>query len=206
MKIKRIISTSLIISSLTYVGIEFIAIINSKASFKGYFHTISELSTPVGNKYSGIVSSFSPMSNAFNTILIINGIIYFIAIGYYILKFINTHIKPLLFTLSCITGISTVLVGFFHSSTNPSFIHYASSILVFLCGNALILLLGIINNNKLYIYMPIFGALSSAISFLLPHSFYGLAERMGIYSLIIFELLTGIEMISKDKNKFLKSA
>ena len=44
MRTKRIISNSLIISSLTYLSIEFISILKSKAKLKGYFHTISELS------------------------------------------------------------------------------------------------------------------------------------------------------------------
>lgn len=119
MRTKRIISNSLIISSLSYLSIEFISILKSKAKLKGYFHTISELSTPIRKGYSGTITSFSPLSNVFNTILIINGIIYFIGIGYYILKFIEKPIKPFLFTLSCITGLSTILVGFFHTTTNP---------------------------------------------------------------------------------------
>lgn len=206
MRTKRIISTSLIISSLSYLSIEFISILKSKAKLKGYFHTISELSTPVGERYSSTISNFSPLSNVFNTILIINGIIYFIGIGYYILKFIKKPIKPFLFTLSCITGLSTILVGFFHSSTNPSFIHYASSALVFFCGNLLIFMLGIIKKKPFFTYMAIIGVGGSAISFLLPHSFYGLAERMGIYSLIIFEFITGLEMLKISKNKYLENA
>ena len=206
MRTKRIISTSLIISSLSYLSIEFISILKSKAKLKGYFHTISELSTPIGERYSSTISNFSPLSNVFNTILIINGIIYFIGIGYYILKFIKKPIKPFLFTLSCITGLSTILVGFFHSSTNPSFIHYASSALVFFCGNLLIFMLGIIKKNPFFTYMAIIGVGGSAISFLLPHSFYGLAERMGIYSLIIFEFITGLEMLKISKNKYLENA
>lgn len=206
MRTKRIISTSLIISSLSYLSIEFISILKSKAKLKGYFHTISELSTPVGERYSSTISNFSPLSNVFNTILIINGIIYFIGIGYYILKFIKKPIKPFLFTLSCITGLSTILVGFFHSSTNPSFIHYASSALVFFCGNLLIFMLGIIKKKPFFTYMAIFGVGGSAISFLLPHSFYGIAERMGIYSLIIFEFITGLEMLKISKNKYLENA
>lgn len=206
MRTKRIISTSLIISSLSYLSIEFISILKSKAKLKGYFHTISELSTPVGERYSSTISNFSPLSNVFNTILIINGIIYFIGIGYYILKFIKKPIKPFLFTLSCITGLSTILVGFFHSSTNPSFIHYASSALVFFCGNLLIFMLGIIKKKPFFTYMAIIGVGGSAISFLLPHYFYGLAERMGIYSLIIFEFITGLEMLKISKNKYLENA
>lgn len=206
MRTKRIISTSLIISSLSYLSIEFISILKSKAKLKGYFHTISELSTPVGERYSSTISNFSPLSNVFNTILIINGIIYFIGIGYYILKFIKKPIKPFLFTLSCITGLSTILVGFFHSSTNPSFIHYASSALVFFCGNLLIFMLGIIKKKPFFTYMAIIGVGGSAISFLLPHSFYGIAERMGIYSLIIFEFITGLEMLKISKNKYLENA
>ena len=76
MRTKRIISNSLIISSLSYLSIEFISILKSKAKLKGYFHTISELSTPIRKGYSGTITSFSPLSNVFNTILIINGIIY----------------------------------------------------------------------------------------------------------------------------------
>lgn len=206
MRTKRIISTSLIISSLSYLSIEFISILKSKAKLKGYFHTISELSTPIGERYSSTISNFSPLSNVFNTILIINGIIYFIGIGYYILKFVKKPIKPFLFTLSCITGLSTILVGFFHSTTNPPFIHYASSALVFFCGNLLIFILGIIKKRPFLTYMSIIGVGSTAISFLLPHSFYGLAERMGIYSLIIFEFITGLEMLKISKNKYLENA
>ena len=76
MRTKRIISNSLIISSLTYLSIEFISILKSKAKLKGYFHTISELSTPIRKGYSGTITSFSPLSNVFNTILIINHLFY----------------------------------------------------------------------------------------------------------------------------------
>ena len=162
-----------------------------RLNLKGYFHTISELSTPIRKGYSGTITSFSPLSNVFNTILIINGIIYFIGIGYYILKFIEKPIKPFLFTLSCITGLSTILVGFFHTTTNPPFIHYASSALVFFCGNLLIFILGDYKKKKrpFFTYMSGISVGTAAIAFLLPHRFYGLAERMGIYSLIILNLL-----------------
>ncbi len=206
MQTKRIISSSLIISSLSYLGIEFISILKSRARLKGYFHTISELSTPIGQRYSSLPSSFSPLSNIFNSILVINGIIYFIGIGYYILKFIKKPAKPYLFILSSITGICTILVGFFHSSTSPKFIHYAASFLVLFCGNLLIFILGLIKKRPFYSYLAIIGIGGTALSFLLPHNVYGLAERMGIYSLLIFEFITGLEMIKTSKNKYLKNA
>lgn len=203
MKIKKIISTSLIVSSISYLTFEFISIINSSAKIKGYFHTISELSTPIGQTRNAIPSNFSPLSSLFNTILITNGIIFFISIGYYIIKNVEGKIKPILLILSSTTGISTILVGIFHPHTNPPFIHYAATFLVFSCGNLLILLIGLIRNKQILIYLPIIGIGGAFLSTIIPKSLLGIAERLGIYSLIIFELLIGIEMINKDKNKYL---
>ena len=106
----------------------------------------------------------------------------------------------------CFYSFATKYCCFFYSTTNPPFIHYASSALVFFCGNLLIFILGIIKKRPFFTYMSGISVGTAAIAFLLPHRFYGLAERMGIYSLIIFEFIIGLEMLKINRNKYLENA
>lgn len=200
-------STLLIISSVSYVALEMISIISSKSSFKGYFHTISELSTPIGEKYRGIESNFSPLSYLFNSILIINGIVYFIGIGYYIIKMIKPKFIPLCLMMSTLTGIGTILVGFFHSSTNPVFIHYVSTALVFLFGNILPIVMSFCTSKNTIIFkiIGISGLIAGFFCLILPKNIIGIFERFTIYPIIAHEIVCGITLLKDPSEKRLES-
>ncbi len=206
-KTNLIPATLLIISSVSYVALELVSILSSKSSIRGYFHTISELSTPLGEKYRGIESNFSPLSQVFNSILIINGIVYFIGISYYIIKIIMPKLIPICLIMSTLTGIGTVLVGFFHSSTYPAFMHYVSTSIVFLFGNILPIVMSFSDKRNTVIFriIGISGLIAGLFCLILPKQIIGIFERFTIYPIIAHEIVCGIYLIKDSKISEMKS-
>lgn len=200
-------STLLIISSVSYVALEMISILSSKSSFKGYLHTISELSTPLGEKYRGVESTFSPLSYLFNSILVINGIVYFIGISYYIIKMIKPKLIPICLIMSSLTGIGTILVGFFHSSTYPVFMHYVSTTLVFLFGNILPIVMSFSDSKNKIIFriIGISGLVAGLFCLVLPKHIIGIFERFTIYPIITHEIVCGISLLRDSNTNSIKS-
>ena len=196
-------SLLMIFGAIYYLLAEFISIANSLDSFKSYFtHTISDLGVPFN------IYPFSQNAGLMKSAFLVNGIIFFICYFYLVANNLPSK-KSLLTTLSFLASVGVVLVGLFHCRSYLITLHFMGTFLTFLFGNILISLTGKYCNNTLKPYKVLCNSLSllGLISALLilfkaPFKFVPLLERLTIYPIIIFEIVTGILIIAlTNKNK-----
>ena len=156
------------------------------------FHTISELGIPNFN---------SPLFFLMNSAFILIGIL--LMIGNYS-EFKNYIIKNnlLFYIFTLITALGVIIVGLIHAG-NPltSGYHTLGAIMAIIGGNILLIIISksmqrFENYQKFTLVLGIIGLLSFVIMFFNMRSIYmPVFERCSVYTLILWNLVTGLNML-----------
>ena len=185
-----------IITGICYLVNEYVTIIHTTESVSAYYtHTISDLAVPFS------VSKFSNYYILLRTTFFIVGPIFFVCYNYLFYNRIN-KVNKLCFILSFLVCVGVIMVGTFYTNGQHHLYHLIGSGLTFASANALILLTGLYFNNDFKIY-KIFCVMLACVGIvcgvllLLPISltYMPIVERLTIYPLIIFEIVSGFYLI-----------
>lgn len=187
---KKVFSIIFIINGIYYLFAEFLSVLNIKNKASSYIrNTISEL---------GMTTS--PLYILMNSAFILTGILFFLAY-IYLFKYNNKIKKYIGLFLALMLSIGSIMVGVFHSvEIDTSILHQIGTILVFAGGNLLILFIGLFYNKTPYSKictilgtLGIWGGIMVIFSTINEYTkFIPLLERMTVYPIILFQIITGI--------------
>ena len=187
---KKVFSIIFIINGIYYLFTEFLSVLNIKNKASSYIrNTISEL---------GMTTS--PLYILMNSAFILTGILFFLAY-IYLFKYNNKIKKYIGLFLALMLSIGSIMVGVFHSvEIDTSILHQIGTILVFAGGNLLILFIGLFYNKTPYSKictilgtLGIWGGIMVIFSTINEYTkFIPLLERMTVYPIILFQIITGI--------------
>ena len=187
---KKVFSIIFIINGIYYLFAEFLSVLNIKNKASSYIrNTISEL---------GMTTS--PLYILMNSAFILTGILFFLAY-IYLFKYNNKIKKYIGLFFALMLSIGSIMVGVFHSvEINTSILHQIGTILVFAGGNLLILFIGLFYNKTPYSKictilgtLGIWGGIMVIFSTINEYTkFIPLLERMTVYPIILFQIITGI--------------
>ena len=187
----------LIAGSLYYILAEAISATFFKASLANtyIFHTISELGIPNGN---------SPLFWLMNSGFILIGLTLVFGSFYKFKDYIVKN-KTVFYILTVITSLGVIIVGLVHGG-NPltSGYHTLGAVMAILGGNILLVLISKSMANfeifqKITLILGIIVLLAFWIMFFNMESIYmPVFERLSVYTLIIWCLLTGIYVASDN--------
>lgn len=183
--------------SVYYLISEFISAIyfNDLLANTYIYHTISELGIPNYN---------SPLFFLMNSAFILIGLTVLIGNFSNLKKHIVKN-NNLFYILTFITAIGVIIVGLIHGG-NPltSGYHTLGAIMAILGGNILLIITSKSMDNfeiyhKITFVLGIFGVLVFWIMCLNINNVYmPVFERLSVYTLIIWNLMTGIYLYNKD--------
>lgn len=197
-----------ILSSLIYLLIEYIVIKNTSLNiYEAYVnYSVSHIAMPLNQTYLGITNNFSPQYMLLNIAFIILGIIFIISCILEINKRINSN-KILYYPLMIITGVGFIFLGIFSAGQTSINNHQLAIFMSLLCGNIFLILMGkTINTNKIHRNTSLILGIIGTISFIiLTYSlinkdmiiYMGLFERISIYTLIIWNIITGTYLLKQ---------
>lgn len=185
-----------IVGSLYYILMEAICALNFNDTLTNtyIYHTISELGIPNVN---------SPLFYLMNSAFILIGLT--VLSGNYLeLKNYITKNKNLFYLLTLITAIGVIIVGLIHGG-NPltSGYHTLGAIMAILGGNILLIIISKSMEEfeiyqKITLILGIIGLLAFWIMFFSMSSIYmPVFERLSVYTLIIWSLITGTYLLKK---------
>lgn len=185
-----------IAGSLYYILMEAICALNFNDTLTNtyIYHTISELGIPNVN---------SPLFYLMNSAFILIGLT--VLSGNYLeLKNYITNNKNLFYLLTLITAIGVIIVGLIHGG-NPltSGYHTLGAIMAILGGNILLIIISKSMEEfeiyqKITLILGIIGLLAFWIMFFNMSSIYmPVFERLSVYTLIIWSLITGTYLLKK---------
>ena len=159
-----------------------------------------------------IVIRFNPKANVLNNGLIILGITILIGNFVTIRKEIPKY-KILFYILTLIFLIGTLIVVIFPLGIPHSPIHKMGAKMIFFGGSFLLLFIGLsIKDKSLYKYstliLGIIGLISGIlICFILKDlnliNYKGLIERLNIYSMLVWMIITGIRLLLSSSNELI---
>lgn len=156
------------------------------------FHTISELGIPGAN---------SPLSVLMNSAFILIGLALIFADFYKFKEFIIKN-KIIFYILTLVTGLGVIIVGLIHGG-NPLTMSYhaAGAIMAILGGNILMMIISRSMEDfgryqKISLVLGIIGVAAFWIMFFNIESIYmPIFERLSVYTLIIWSLITSLNLI-----------
>ncbi|MBR2557418.1 MAG: DUF998 domain-containing protein [Methanobrevibacter sp.] len=184
----------LVLASAYYLLAEAISSIffNDSLSNTYLFHAISELGIPGAN---------SPLYLLMNSAFVLIGLA-FIFSNFYKFKDLIIKNKKLFYILTVIAGLGVIIVGLIHGG-NPltSGYHTSGAVMVILGGNILLILISKSMNEfgqyqKFTLILGIIGLIAFWILFFNVKSIYmPIFERLSVYTLIVWCLITGFNLI-----------
>lgn len=199
----------LVVNALQWVIIEAVASAAWTAPPYSYAtNYISDLGVPeCGAQFQGR-DICSPLHAAMNASFMLEGILF--ATGVVLLAHLTTgHTRRAVIALAITHGVGMVLVGLFHGSPDgPSLglvIHAAAAGVGILCANTLVIMAGALRRLGLPAPYRVFsiavgslGLLSEAFVGLSP-STAGVFERGGVYSWLLWSVVTGVLLLVGDR-------
>ena len=186
----------MILGSLYYLIMEFISafFFNDSLASTYIYHTISELGIPNVN---------SPLSLLMNSAFILIGLTLLFS-NFYGFKDYIIKSRRLFYTLTLTSSIGVMIVGLIHGG-NPltSGYHTLGAVMAILGGNILLLLISksmetFDQYQKITLTLAIIGLAAFWVMFFNMHNPYmPVLERLSVYTMIVWCLLTGI-YLKKD--------
>jgi hypothetical membrane protein len=171
---------------------------------------ISDLGVPdCGTEFQGR-DLCSPLHPLMNTAFIAQGVLF--AAGVLILaRLVSGRARPVVVALALLHGVSFVLVGLFHGSQDgPSsglIIHVAAAGVGILCANTLAIMAGSVRGiarpaayRRFSIAVGVLGLLSEALTPVSART-AGLFERGGVYSWLLWGLVTGVLLLDTQRRR-----
>lgn len=188
--LQKVAGIIMVFGSLYYILAELISagFFNDSLINTYLFHTISELGVPVAN---------SPLSFLMNSAFILIGITlllgYFANFRDFIIKY-----KLIISILAVITALGVIIVGFIHAG-NPltDGYHSLGAVMAILSGNVMLILVSramaeFESYQKITLILGIIGFIVFWIMFFNLESLYmPVFERLSVYTLIIWNFMTG---------------
>ncbi|WP_297982830.1 DUF998 domain-containing protein [uncultured Methanobrevibacter sp.] len=193
---RKIAGIVFVLGSLYYIIAELVSALNFNDSLINtyLFHTISQL---------GIPGFSSPLSLLMNSAFVVIGLSLCFSNFY---KFKDYIIKRhnLFYILTLITSIGVIIVGFIHGG-NPLTASYHSlgAVMAILGGNILLVIISrsmesFENYQRISLILGIIGLIFFWIMFFNMDSIYmPIFERLSVYTLIVWSLITGIFLLSE---------
>ncbi len=192
---KNIYENFFIIAGLYYIIAEACcAVVFNDSLINTYlYHTISELGIPGAN---------SPLFYLMNSAFILVGLIVVLGNFKHLQKYILKN-KIMFYLLTLISGVGVIIVGLIHGG-NPltSGYHTLGAVMAILGGNLLLIIVSMSMRklekyHRITIFLGIIGLISFWIMFFNMHSIYmPVFERLSVYPIIIWSLITGIYLKS----------
>ncbi len=203
----KIFGAVCIASGAFYLAAEIIVICYCAAPHNAlYMHTISELGIPVG-----AAGGFSPLYKLMNSALIISGILYIPCYTVCYARFENRAVGIICRLLAVLTGIGVITVGIVHGD-NPNLygIHGIGAGICFFCGNLLAVLTGLFYKNEGFggfaiaaLSLGATGLTGTLLTYFFVgsafDSFVGFTERLAVYSIIVWLVLTGVYTVTHTR-------
>lgn len=184
----------LVIGSIYYLLAEAVSAIffNDFIHNTYLFHTISELGIPGVN---------SPFSILMNSAFILIGLALIFS-NFYKFKDFITKNKAIFYILTLVTGFGVIIVGLIHGG-NPLTLSYhaTGAVMAILGGNVMLMIISRSMDDfgkyqKFILALGIIGFISFWIMFFNIESIYmPIFERLSVYTLIIWSLITGFNLI-----------
>lgn len=213
-QLQKIGAVLFFINGISYLLGEFIAAVGTGFPLKEVYtkHFISSLGVYPSLIVEGVPNGFSKWAIVMNIDFIITGIMFFIA--YYLV--ISGEKKNKIFFLLLITplifAIGSVLVGVYQGGVpSEDGLHGLGARLSFLGGNFTLIFtaLAVFKNNKIYATISlILGIVGLASAGLMNNAIVTKAsdvvaiyERMTVYPITIWQLMTGLYFMRKTFNK-----
>ena len=195
MKIEQYASIILIVVGFYYIIAELIAIVSSKSGVKAYlYNTISELGT----------NSFSPQFKLMNSAFFLTGITFGACYALVIYPELTGLYRFICLILASSLSIGTLVVGMFHGG--EYLFHNIGTVMTFVGGSLLLIFtaLSLEANSSYKIAYFLLGSISVLACIIFSffkiygiNMWYPILERLIIYPIILFEISTGIQTISK---------
>lgn len=206
-----------IINAIVYLTTEFIAALGTKLPLSEVYlkNYISSLGVYPGQDVKDIPQNFSPLALVMNIGFIFTGIGFLTA---FILLFSKRVKSNKAFTLAIITtiifGCGSILVGLFQGGVpSEDGIHGIGARMSFLGGNITLILTGIFfkKYSRPYAYISVFlGIIGFASAMFMNNAInnnltdvVAIYERMTVYPITLWQLITGIYFLFNKKQKFI---
>lgn len=197
---RKLLGSACIISAVFYLTAEAIAVAACATPQSAYFtHTISELGIPCDNAEGG----FSPLYVLMNAALILSGATYIPCYCACFNNFDSRKKRIVCRILAALTGFGIITVGIFHGGPVTIGVHGAGAAACFVCGNALAVFTGVYYRGEGFApfaraakIIGGVGLAGAALTFIFTFSplakFAAIPERIAVYSIILWLLLSGI--------------
>lgn len=206
-----------VINSIIYLTTEFIAALGTKLPLSEVYlrNYISSLGVYPGQEVKDIPQNFSPLALIMNIGFIFTGVGFILA---FILLFSNKIKYNKIFIISIITtiifGCGSILVGLFQGGVpSEEGIHGIGARMSFLGGNITLILIGIFfkKYSRPYTYISLFlGIVGFASAIFMNNAInnnltdvVAIYERMTVYPITLWQLITGIYFLFNKKQKFI---
>ena len=168
---------------------------------------ISDLGVPdCGTQFQGR-DICSPLHGVMNGSFIAQGVLF--AVGVVLLsRLVTGRVRRIVVALAVLNGVGFVLVGLFHGSADgPSaglVIHVAAAAVGILCANTLAIMAGSLRGlglpaayRRFSVAVGVLGLLSEALTGVSART-AGLFERGGVYSWLLWGLVTGALVLARQ--------
>lgn len=193
-------------SGLFYLLAEQITIFLSERSVTTYFHhSTLELMIPVGTIIGEKESQLSPLSTIMNATFKVQAAVFFFIYAIGITHIAHNKLRFFGLLLSLCFSIGCLLVAGIQPNERGEFGFYnLGASLTFLIGNLTLIIVGldikhphILFFKRFSINAGITGCICILITLFYPTIFSPLIERMGIYTIMIWEILAGFAVIKR---------
>ncbi|VEI74132.1 Uncharacterised protein [Mannheimia haemolytica] len=193
-------------SGLFYLVAEHITILFSERSLTTYFHhSTLELMIPVGTMIDDKISQLSPLSVVMRSMFVLQAVVFFFIYAIGITHVTQNKLRVIGLLLSLCFAIGCSLVAGIQPSSRGEFgIYNLGASITFLIGNLTLIIAGLDLYHpalqffkRFSIGAGVLGAICILITIFLPTLFSPLIERVGIYTIMLWEILAGFAIIKR---------
>lgn len=201
-----IIATISSFSGLLYLIAENFTILFSERSLTTYFHhSTLELLIPVGTLINEQVSQLSPLSTVMRTIFMLQAFVFFFIYAIGITHITHNRLRVIGLILAFFFSIGCSLISGIQNGEYSEYgLYNLGASITFLIGNLTLIIAGLDTYHPSISYFKRFsitagtiGVICIVVSMCLPSIFSPLIERAGIYTIMVWEILSGFTMIKR---------
>lgn len=193
-------------SGLFYLIAEHFTILFSERSLTTYFHhSTLELFISDGTSIDEKTNQLSPLSGVMSTMFTLQAGVFFFIYAIGITHITHNKLRVIGLILAFFFSIGCSLITGIQNSTNSEFgLYNLGASITFLIGNLTLIIAGLDSYHQSIRYFKRFSIGAGIIGFAciiftmcLPTMFNPFIERVGIYTIMIWEILAGFAMINR---------
>lgn len=196
-------------SGLFYLIAEHFTLLFSERSLTAYFHhSTLELLVPVSTMIDDKLSELSPLSLVMRIIFMVQAVVFFFIYAIGITHIADNKRRVIGLILALFFAIGCSLVSGIQPNSRGEFgIYNLGASITFLIGNLTLITVGLDIHHPTIRFFKHFsiaagmiGVSCILVTMFLPTIFSPLIERMGIYTIMIWEILAGFAIIKRLRN------